>query len=100
VSFFRGIDGSEGRPEPVGQAGGTEEIREAARSTIMATGTLACPSCDAPVSPVGPMSPADALICPYCGRAGAVREFLSLEAPSRPARVRVRVVPRALSARR
>jgi hypothetical protein len=38
------------------------------------------------------MSPADPLACPYCGRDGVVRDFLSLAAPSRPARVVVRVV--------
>jgi hypothetical protein len=101
VSFFRGIDGTDGNIEPVGRMRGTEEIREAARSTVMATGTLACPSCDAPVAPAGPLSPADRISCPYCRLTGAVRQFLSLAAPSRPARVQVRVVaPRRLSARR
>jgi hypothetical protein len=58
----------------------------------LATGTLACPACDAPVAPGdGPLSPADGLACPYCGRDGAVRDFLSLTPPSRPARVVVRV---------
>jgi hypothetical protein len=38
------------------------------------------------------MSPADPLGCPFCGHAGSVRDFLSLRAPSRPARVVVRVV--------
>jgi hypothetical protein len=40
------------------------------------------------------VSPADAIACPVCDRAGAVRDFLSLAAPSRPARVEVRVVRR------
>jgi hypothetical protein len=58
----------------------------------LATGTLACPACDAPVAPgAGPLSPAHGLVCPYCGRDGAVRDFLSLTPPSRPARVVVRV---------
>lgn len=62
------------------------------RSTHLATGTLACPSCDAPVAPgPDPLAPADPLSCPVCLRAGAVRDFLSLAAPSRPARVDVRV---------
>src|SRR3954447_25077348 len=88
------MDGSEAsRPgEPVGRLGGTEEVRVAARSTIMATGTLACPSCDAPVAPPGPLSPADPIGCGFCGHAGVVREFLSLASPSRPAHVVVRVV--------
>ena len=62
------------------------------RSSRVATGTLACPACDAPVALTdGPVSPGDALGCPYCGQAGAVRDFLSLSIPSRPARVEVRV---------
>jgi uncharacterized paraquat-inducible protein A len=63
-------------------------------SDRLATGTLACPACDAPVAPVGRMTPTQAVGCPYCGHAGAVRDFLSLAAPARPARVAVRVVPR------
>ena len=62
------------------------------RSARLAAGTLACPSCDAPVAlGGGPAAPADPLGCPYCGQAGAVRDFLSLSAPARPARVEVRV---------
>ncbi len=97
MSFQRGIDGSEPvRPEQVGRLGGAHEERRVVRSSRLASGTLACPSCDAPVSPGGrPLSPAHPLSCPYCGRAGAVRDFLTLGAPSRPARVVVRVVRRA-----
>jgi hypothetical protein len=40
------------------------------------------------------MTPAQAVGCPYCGHAAAVRDFLSLAAPARPARVAVRVVRR------
>jgi hypothetical protein len=61
-------------------------------SDRLATGTLACPACDAPVSPSGRMSPAQAIGCPFCGHGGPVRDFLSLAPPSRPARVVVRVV--------
>ena len=69
------------------------EERRATRSSLLAVGTLACPSCDAPVMPAaGPMSPAHPLGCPFCGHTGTVRDFLSLTAPSRPARVAVRVV--------
>jgi hypothetical protein len=65
------------------------------RSGHLATGTLACPLCDAPVAlAFGFAGPADPLGCPYCAHTGAVRDFLSLEAPSRPARVAVRVIPR------
>ena len=66
-----------------------------ARSGHLATGTLACPLCDAPVAlATGFAGPADALGCPYCDHSGAVRDFLSLAAPSRPARVAVRVIRR------
>jgi uncharacterized paraquat-inducible protein A len=61
------------------------------RSTRIATGTLACPRCDAPVALAGPVSPAEQIGCPFCSHAGRVHEFLSLEPPSRPARVEVTV---------
>jgi hypothetical protein len=68
------------------------EKREDERSQIVAVGTLACPECDAPVAPGPlPLAPHDVLNCPVCGHAGAVRDFLSLAQPSRPARVAVRV---------
>jgi hypothetical protein len=71
------------------------EERRSVRSSTLATGTLACPACDAPVAPgPGVLRPADPLGCPYCAHAGSVRDFLSLGAPSRPARVSVRVVER------
>jgi hypothetical protein len=58
----------------------------------LATGTLACPSCDAPVLPDrGGMTPASAMTCGYCLHSGAVREFLSLGEPTRPTRVTVHV---------
>ena len=83
-------------PEPLRGLGGPQEIRYAARTSVLAVGTLACPACDAPVSP-GPagLAPSEAVACPYCGREGRVREFLTLGAPTRPARVRVRVTPPA-----
>ena len=49
---------------------------------------------DAPVPPHVPVSPATLLICPFCLQSGRGRDFLSLAAPTRPARVHVRVVPR------
>jgi hypothetical protein len=64
------------------------------RADRVATGTLACPACDVPVAPTGRMSPAQPIGCPYCGHAGAVRDFLSLGAPSRPAHVVVRLARR------
>ena len=80
---------------------GAEPVRTERRirdSGRLATGTLACPVCDAPVAPAGVMSPADALECPVCRHGGRVRDFLSLAAPARPARVAVRVVPRLRAA--
>jgi hypothetical protein len=62
-----------------------------ARSTRVATGTLACARCDAPVSLAGPVSPADPIACPYCSHEAPVRDFLSLAPPARPARVSVTV---------
>ena len=102
VSFHRGIDGSEPvRPGPVGRLGGTEEERRVTRSWRLATGTLACPLCDAPVAlAAGGLSPADPLACPFCRHTGAVRDFLSLASPSRPARVEVLVIPPSRPARR
>src|SRR5919206_4239771 len=70
------------------------ELRRDARSGHLATGTLACPECDAPVAIAGRLSPAAPLGCPYCGHGAPLREFLSLAAPTRPARVEVRVVAR------
>jgi hypothetical protein len=96
MSIQRGIDGSEPvRPESLEQPAGPIEKRRTDDVWRLGTGTLACPACDAPVAPApgGPMSPSDDLSCPVCFRAGAVRDFLSLAAPSRPARVEVRVVP-------
>jgi hypothetical protein len=69
------------------------------RSDELATGTLACPHCDAPVAlPYGSAGPADPLTCPYCDHAAAVRDFLSLGSPSRPARVVVRLIARSRAA--
>lgn len=57
----------------------------------VATGSLACPECDAPVllAP-GTHAPADPVGCSWCGHDGAVRDFLSLAQPTRPARVTIR----------
>jgi len=71
---------------------GTEyELRRRVATREMATGTLACPSCDAPVLPDGVMLPADPMSCGFCGEQGALRDFLSLGQPTRPTRVVVRV---------
>ena len=102
MSLHRGIGGSGPlEPEPVGGLSGAEEIRRVERSTVFATGTLACPSCDAPVAVPGRLTPAHDLTCPYCAHDGVVRDFLTLGEPSRPTRVQVRVVagPRAFARR-
>jgi len=94
MAFQRGIDGAEPlRPE--GLAAGQEEIRRVVRSNHLGDGTFACPHCDAPVAPAGRMRAADPVGCPYCDHWAPAREFLTLGAPTRPARVAVRVVPRA-----
>jgi hypothetical protein len=97
MEFDRGI----GRPDPVPSGpvnrAGAQEERRLTRSTRLGSGTLACPRCDVPVAlSGGRASPADPIGCPFCGHAGAVRDFLSLGEPSRPAHVEVRVYgPRA-----
>jgi hypothetical protein len=92
VEIDRGI-GDPSRSEPVGGLAGAHEYRQLKRSARLAAGTLACPRCDVPVALAsGRASPAEPLGCPFCGHAGAVRDFLSLGSPSRPAHVEVRVV--------
>jgi hypothetical protein len=87
VPFLRGMDDSEPvRADPI-----ERPEHRLARSTRIATGTLACSRCDAPIALAGPVSPADQLDCPFCSHRAAVRDFLSLAPPSRPARVAVRV---------
>jgi hypothetical protein len=71
---------------------GRHEIRREVRSSHLATGTLACPGCDAPVLPgPGAVSVLEAFSCGYCGHAASLRDFLSLGEPTRPTRVNVRV---------
>ena len=99
--FQRGLDGSEPlRGRPISERPGAYEDRHAGRPWRLGSGTLACPRCDAPVLLGGRASPADALHCPFCRHGGAVRDFLSLAAPSRPARVEVRLLPGARRAGR
>jgi hypothetical protein len=94
MGFQRGIDGPDGfGTDRVGRNSGAEEERRVARTSVVAVGTLACPDCDAPIAlGTRPLSPADPLGCPFCGREGPVRDFLALGAPTRPTRVVVRVV--------
>lgn len=78
---------------------GHHEERRAARPWHLATGSLACPGCDAPVIlATAPARPTDALACPFCNHRGALREFLTLAVPARAPRVHVRVVIPATAA--
>lgn len=83
------------RPQPIRRLQNAEDYR-LAHASHLGSGTLACPRCDAPVVlGLSPAAPSDPMSCPYCHHAGAVRDFLSLESPSRPAHVEVRVVLRS-----
>lgn len=68
------------------------EHKRTVRGTRLAAATLACDRCDAPIA-IGPepLSVVDKLVCPYCEHRGTARDFLSLEVPTRPAHVVVRV---------
>ena len=102
MALHRGIDGSEPlRPDAAAQPVEVQEDRRRADSWRLATGTLACPLCDAPVALAAQrLTPVDRLACPYCGHGAALRDFLSLSTPARPARVEVRVVHRTRRALR
>lgn len=93
MALQRDFDGAEPvRPEPVERLDGRHQRHRAATEWQLATGTLACPACDAPVLPAaGASSPADPISCGFCGEGGAVRDFLSLAEPTRPTRVAVRI---------
>ena len=95
MSFQRDFDGSEPAAPRARRRGlaGARADSLVARTGHLASGTLACPLCDAPVAlAAGPASPADPLGCPFCEHTATVRDFLSLGDPTRPARVAVRVV--------
>jgi hypothetical protein len=89
MSLLRRIADPHGGPS----AGATpQELRRSIRGTALGVGTLACCRCDAPISPGGrSLALTDALACPFCAHSGAVRDFLSLATPTRPARVVLRV---------
>lgn len=94
MSMFGGIEEPWRRaPQRSGRAvAGHQEPRRPARTERLCTGTLACARCDAPVAVgPGPLAVTDQLTCPFCDNRGPVREFLSLAAPTRPARVVVRL---------
>jgi hypothetical protein len=98
MALHREIDGARNLPPaPVERRTGRHEWRRAQSSWLLATGTLACPACDAPVLPEPRgMSVGDPISCGYCHHASSVRDFLSLEQPTRPMRVAVRVSGHAL----
>jgi hypothetical protein len=80
------------RTRPASAPIGLHDERRTTRPWHVATGTLACPDCDAPVTLAGAAAaPADPLTCPFCDHAAAVRDFLSLAVPARVPRVRVLV---------
>jgi hypothetical protein len=100
MGLQRGIDDNE-PIRPIGDEVSHEEHR-IARTGVVAVGTLACPSCDAPVA-LGEsrVKPSDVLACPFCDHHGFARDFLSLEPPVRPTRVAVRItMPRVAPALR
>lgn len=102
MTFQRGIDGSDpARARPIAARPGAYEDRLGTRPFTVAAATLACPLCDAPVALGGRVaSIAEALDCPFCRHSAALRDFLSLATPTRPARVVVRAIPRPRRARR
>jgi hypothetical protein len=93
VAFHREIEPAQpGGAQPAERLAGPSELRRSVATWELATGTLACPACDAPVLPAPePMSPRDPMACGFCGHDAAVRDFLSLAEPTRPTRVVVRV---------
>ena len=97
MGYLRGVDGAAASATglPARLTPGHVERRRAVRSGQLAVGTLACPRCDAPVS-IGerPLPAAARLSCPFCAHHAPLREFLTLGAPTRPARVVVRVALR------
>jgi hypothetical protein len=93
MSFVRGGAFGEGREDALARATDAQvEQRRAVRTGHVCSGTLACPRCDAPVS-AGDRGLAltDPLTCPFCAHRNVARAFLSLDPPTRPARVVVRV---------
>ncbi len=83
--------GSDAEPHARG-AESYEAEQRATRSNVLASGTLACARCDAPIA-IGSarLSLTHELMCPFCRHTGPLRDFLSLTPPTRPTRVVVRV---------
>jgi len=101
LSIQRGSDGSEpARPQPVEARAGAYEYRYASRPWALGPATLACPTCDAPVSLGGrSVRLTVRLDCPFCRRTAPARDFVTLAAPARPARVEIRMISRVRAAR-
>ena len=97
MAISRGTDGSDpARAQPIVERAGAHEFRHASRPWTLGPATLACPQCDAPVALGGRAARfSEHLDCPFCRHAAPLRDFLSLALPSRPARVEIRMVPRA-----
>lgn len=97
MSFVRTGRFGRGRPDPLSKAVEVQvEERRATRAGHVCSGTLACPRCDAPVA-AGErgLRVTEEVACPFCAHREPARAFLSLEAPTRPAHVVVRVsIPR------
>jgi hypothetical protein len=90
VSFSRSFDASgSGSADQTRRLGTVhEEKRRSSDVRQVGVGTLACARCDAPVAlAAGPHAPAQPLRCPFCAHQAPLRDFLSLAAPARPARV-------------
>ena len=101
MSLQHGIDGpGPARRQPIEARAGAHEYRHASRPWRLGPATLACPTCDAPVSLGGrSVKLSVALDCPFCRHSAPLRDFLSLAAPARPARVEIRMIPRVRAAR-
>jgi hypothetical protein len=94
MTVFREIRHLSGRSlDPLqSQLPGRIEKRRGVASGVLATATLACHSCDAPIAPgPQPLRLGDRMWCPVCRASGPVRDFVSLAVPTRPARVVIRV---------
>jgi hypothetical protein len=70
----------------------SQRQRRADRNGAIAAGTIACARCDTPVA-IGSdqVAVTEALTCPFCTPQRPVGEFRSLDVPTRPTRVQVRL---------
>ena len=93
MSFLSGGDWTGRSTDPRVRAEHVEQRkRRAQREGVVASGTIACARCDAPVA-IGPgeLTLLHPLTCPFCGHRDVARGFLSLAVPTRPTRVEVKV---------